>query len=43
MIEFNFASSKTIVTAVLYLLINLNANSVVILNPKVRVKVSELV
>ena len=34
MIEFNFASSKTIVTAILYLLINLNANNVVILDPK---------
>ena len=35
MIEFNFASSKTIVTAILYLLINLNANNVVILDPKI--------
>ena len=35
MIEFNFASSKTIVTAILYLVINLNANNVVILDPKI--------
>ena len=36
MIEFNFASSKTIVTATLYLVINLNANNVTILNPKIK-------
>ena len=36
MIEFNFASSKTIVTAILYFVIILNANNVIILDPKIK-------